>query len=115
MHSNLGRHLEYVWGALGAMEGQRRLSARLATSYSYETPQVDITDITDAPAVDDLRLSEALKKEKEIRDFFNARGYDSVVKFCLEKLHEITLISKREETQLRNNISQLIGPFLSHP
>jgi hypothetical protein len=72
MHCNLGRHLEYIWGVFGAMEGQRRLSARHATSYSYETRQVDITDITDARAVGDLRLSEALKKKKEIRDFLNA-------------------------------------------
>ena len=41
-----------------------------------------------ARAVDDLRLSEALKKKKEIRDFLNARGYDSVFRFCLEELHD---------------------------
>ena len=117
MHSNLGRHFKYVWSALGAMEGQRRLSARLATSesYSYDTPQVDITDITDARAVDDLRLSEALKKKKEIRDFLNAQGYDSVFRFCLEELCDTTPISKREDATLRDNISQLVGACLSHP
>jgi hypothetical protein len=77
--------------------------------YSYETPQVDITDITDARAVDDLRLSEALKKKKEIRDFLNAQGYDYVFRFCLEELHDTTPISKREDATLRDNVSQLVG------
>jgi hypothetical protein len=96
------------------MEGQRRTSVRLATtSYSFVTPQVDITDITDAQAVEDLRLSEVLEKNKEVRLFFKERGNDSAFKFYLEELHDTTPISKSEDTELCNNISLLIGACLS--
>ena len=98
------------------MEKQRKPSVRLETaSYSFATPEIDIADITDAQVLEDLSLSEELKKKDDIRAFLNARGYDSAFKFCLEELHNTTPISKREDTKLRDNISQLAKACLFHP
>ena len=98
------------------MENQRKSSARLEkASYSFVTPEIDIADITDAQVLEDLSLSEELKKKNDIKAFLNARGYDSAFKFCLEELHNTAPISKREDAKLRDNISQLAGACLSHP